>query len=255
MIQEKLNICAKIIRKFDLGDKDYLRNSFRSQPQDKIDIAWRYGFDSLRHRDVIKNFRNLGQADIDEVDKQLEIIGEDKYEIYGYLFSQFEVDKLKLKEENLERRIRNRLARKYVQIVKSEIEPKVEKKEVVDYKVKKVIDNRVKRIKENTGPSFIDRNYDKLFTVFLCTLLGGFFFYPNIKEGFTPADKLAKEIYETSSYEYRIGAKCHDGWNSKATGRGACSHHGGVSEWKLKKKYRKSYSECMEEAVKRSWVD
>ena len=30
---------------------------------------------------------------------------------------------------------------------------------------------------------------------------------------------------------YRVGAICRDGWRSYATGRGACSHHGGVAEW------------------------
>jgi hypothetical protein len=30
----------------------------------------------------------------------------------------------------------------------------------------------------------------------------------------------------------RVGAKCWDGTNSYATGRGACSHHGGVKYWK-----------------------
>lgn len=30
---------------------------------------------------------------------------------------------------------------------------------------------------------------------------------------------------------YRVGAICRDGWESSATGSGACSHHGGVSEW------------------------
>lgn len=30
---------------------------------------------------------------------------------------------------------------------------------------------------------------------------------------------------------HRVGAICRDGWRSYATGRGACSHHGGVSEW------------------------
>lgn len=30
---------------------------------------------------------------------------------------------------------------------------------------------------------------------------------------------------------YRVGAICRDGWQSHAAGRGACSHHGGVSEW------------------------
>lgn len=29
----------------------------------------------------------------------------------------------------------------------------------------------------------------------------------------------------------RIGAICRDGWHSSATGRGACSHHGGVDHW------------------------
>ena len=29
----------------------------------------------------------------------------------------------------------------------------------------------------------------------------------------------------------RIGAVCNDGWRSYATGRGACSHHGGVDYW------------------------
>lgn len=34
-----------------------------------------------------------------------------------------------------------------------------------------------------------------------------------------------------SSSGRRVGAICRDGWRSSATGRGACSHHGGVSQW------------------------
>jgi hypothetical protein len=30
---------------------------------------------------------------------------------------------------------------------------------------------------------------------------------------------------------YRVGAICADGWQSGATGSGACSHHGGVMCW------------------------
>ena len=30
---------------------------------------------------------------------------------------------------------------------------------------------------------------------------------------------------------HRVGAICADGWRSSATGRGACSHHGGVTRW------------------------
>lgn len=32
----------------------------------------------------------------------------------------------------------------------------------------------------------------------------------------------------------RTGAVCEDGWESSATGSGACSHHGGVDNWKYK---------------------
>jgi len=34
-------------------------------------------------------------------------------------------------------------------------------------------------------------------------------------------------IYGTN----RIGAICDDGWHSHSTGRGTCSHHGGVDHW------------------------
>lgn len=39
-----------------------------------------------------------------------------------------------------------------------------------------------------------------------------------------------------SNYSVRTGAKCRDGSTSSATGRGACSHHGGVSYWLTKTK-------------------
>jgi hypothetical protein len=37
---------------------------------------------------------------------------------------------------------------------------------------------------------------------------------------------------QTQAPRHRVGALCNDGWASKATGSGACSHHGGVSCWK-----------------------
>lgn len=36
-------------------------------------------------------------------------------------------------------------------------------------------------------------------------------------------------IYQQSNV--RVGAVCEDGWQSSATGSGACSHHGGVAYW------------------------
>jgi hypothetical protein len=41
--------------------------------------------------------------------------------------------------------------------------------------------------------------------------------------------KVGKAVVSTSSY--RTGAICRDGTHSSTTGKGACSHHGGVSRW------------------------
>lgn len=50
-------------------------------------------------------------------------------------------------------------------------------------------------------------------------------------EGFVRAKsvKRGKAVWESS--RYRVGAVCKDGSRSSATGRGACSWHGGVSRW------------------------
>jgi hypothetical protein len=48
----------------------------------------------------------------------------------------------------------------------------------------------------------------------------------------TPSTPKYKSNYETpSSPQFRSGAICRDGTISHATGRGACSHHGGVAQW------------------------
>jgi hypothetical protein len=41
---------------------------------------------------------------------------------------------------------------------------------------------------------------------------------------------------------YRVGCGCCDGTKSKATGRGACSHHGGVKYWIYYDDETKEYS-------------
>tara|TARA_Y100001970_G_C13640192_1_gene558485 strand:- start:62 stop:478 length:417 start_codon:yes stop_codon:yes gene_type:complete len=39
------------------------------------------------------------------------------------------------------------------------------------------------------------------------------------------------KTYTPPIYNYRIGAICNDGWESYATGSGACSWHEGVAYW------------------------
>jgi hypothetical protein len=45
------------------------------------------------------------------------------------------------------------------------------------------------------------------------------------------SNESAKSYNKTTTYTTRISAICSDGTRSYATGRGTCSHHGGVSEW------------------------
>jgi len=87
----------------------------------------------------------------------------------------------------------------------------------------------------------------------LIVSLIGFFSLPRLIEGFTPVESICQKCLQKSKYEYRIGATCNDGWQSSATGRGACSHHGGVRQWKYHESYKKTHSECMEFAKERSW--
>lgn len=56
------------------------------------------------------------------------------------------------------------------------------------------------------------------------------------KEGYVSSKFIKKGKAEVSSYYVRTGAVCRDGTRSSATGRGACSHHGGVSYWLKKEK-------------------
>lgn len=51
------------------------------------------------------------------------------------------------------------------------------------------------------------------------------------KAGYVARNFIKKGRAEVSVYYIRTGAVCRDGTRSSATGRGACSHHGGVSYW------------------------
>lgn len=65
--------------------------------------------------------------------------------------------------------------------------------------------------------------------IFLVILTGAV-----LTDNFVRADSKVQETISSENFDVRrVGAKCCDGTNSKATGRGACSHHGGVKYWKM----------------------
>lgn len=52
--------------------------------------------------------------------------------------------------------------------------------------------------------------------------------------GYVSDKYLKKGSCQKHVYSYRVGAVCNDGSSSSATGRGACSHHGGVQYWRTR---------------------
>lgn len=59
--------------------------------------------------------------------------------------------------------------------------------------------------------------------------------HPPPKQNYPPPVKHYKKPDKKQPLKevYRVGAICNDGSRSYATGRGACSHHGGVDYWLL----------------------
>jgi len=52
-----------------------------------------------------------------------------------------------------------------------------------------------------------------------------------VKKANNTLPRTYKPKVQPQIYKRRVGAICRDGTRSYATGRGACSHHGGVSHW------------------------
>lgn len=55
-------------------------------------------------------------------------------------------------------------------------------------------------------------------------------------EGYVSKKYVKPGHARVTTVDIRVGAVCNDGTSSSATGRGACSHHGGVSYWRTKSK-------------------
>jgi hypothetical protein len=96
-------------------------------------------------------------------------------------------------------------------------------------------------------------------TIIIILIIIGTLNYSRIKDGFTTVDVLTDKYiieYFDDRYNFTVinldlltvfiredtkythsGAICNDGWVSHSTGRGTCSHHGGVRKWFSKGDY------------------
>jgi hypothetical protein len=236
IIQSKLNNYALVLRRYNLGDKKYFFSKFPSIDDSILEIAWLYGLKKIQNTEIIKNASLLSEEDEKVIQIKVDNVGVNPDSIYLYLNSGFDVKKLKLADENIERRVRNIIAVRYIQNLSVEI-LQHHKKSKNSFKAK--AGRFVNRIKYG----------------FVLVLVIVAFSAPRIITGLTPVDKLTEKIHKESGHQIRVGAICMDGWRSGATGRGACSHHGGVREWVYKTSYYKTLEECKIEAKRKSWRD
>ena len=75
-MNNKLLICAKITRKYILGDKDFFIQSFPNLPKKDLEQIWQLGFDAIRHSELIKNVQqiNIFQSKINQIMHGLDFV-------------------------------------------------------------------------------------------------------------------------------------------------------------------------------------
>lgn len=231
LLLDQLEEIAGIIRKYNLGEKNYFFQSFSMIDKEDLNIAWEYSQKNVKNREIIKDSTNLSPHLEDQAKHKVVSFFKSKKSIFFYLKSEFDYKELKLDDEKIERRFRQILAKEFIKT----------KIEYYDSKDKKVKSSKI--------------NYKKIVRrTSLVVFLSGVIFFSRIRDGLTPVEKLAERIHEKSRYNSN-GAICNDGWVSGSQGRGTCSHHGGVDYYFYKGDYKKSYQECLDEAKKRSWID
>lgn len=216
---EKISL---IYRKYNLGDISDVKSKFPKINYNELNSAWIFASNKIQNKEIIKDGKDLNFEHLKKVEIKIkEFEGND---IFYYLNDNFDITKLALEEEKIERRFRNILANKYINSF--EILRKERKKNIKSY----------------------------LKFAFFGTLIIAGFNFRTIKEGITPVNILAEQIHEKSKNKFN-GAICNDGWVSHSQGRGTCSHHDGVNYYFYKGEYSKTYEESLQEAKLKSWLD
>ena len=96
-----------------------------------------------------------------------------------------------------------------------------------------VSSNKANVLSEASGRAAILKSLDKYDNVEVLDKEGDWFeIRIGSTRGYIHKTLLAEGRAVLNKTQYRIGAICRDGTKSSATGRGACSHHGGVAQWR-----------------------
>jgi hypothetical protein len=115
-----INLYASILRKYYIGEEDYLYITLNGLSKREITDSWNYAKTNVKHEERITNPATLS---IDEFNEALNRYSKFNYfqETVKYLFSNFNYKKLKLSDENIERRLRHLLAIKILKIIEQKI--------------------------------------------------------------------------------------------------------------------------------------
>lgn len=213
---ETLQTCAIIIRKYNLGGKEYFLQYFPKYDQTIQEAAWEYGLKEIQSREIIKDTQNL-ETNFHKIAVQKFVKFDNNQKvILAYLNSGFNVSLLKLNEEKVERRFRHLLAEYYIR--------------------REAYPNAKNYLTNNKSKIYFSRPYHYIILIIGIGLLLA---TPRIIDGFTHVDILANRIHNRSMRK-SSGAICNDGWKSSSQGRGTCSHHRGVKYYFYKGDYTKT---------------
>ena len=112
-LQEYLNKYCLILRKYNLDNENGFFGKFSELKKDYLINAWKYSFEKIQNREIIKDASELRNGAEEIIRVRLENFQKNNHDTYYYLNSTFDVKELKLDDERIERRFRNILAIKH----------------------------------------------------------------------------------------------------------------------------------------------
>jgi hypothetical protein len=120
--QRELNFAAQIIRKYNLGNKEYFLTVFNHVDNSLLEIAWNVGSKKIQNKEIIKDSSNLTPVERNEVKRLYDEIAESPKEILRKILDkEFDVKKYKLSDEKIERSLRNSIAKRYIELISKNI--------------------------------------------------------------------------------------------------------------------------------------
>ena len=187
--KENLNLYACLLRKYYIGEEDYMFITLCNIDKTELINSWHYALKKIQHDERIKNSSSVTLGAFSMAMKRYNNF-ENHDQIVRYLFSSFEPAALKLIDENIERRLRYLLSIKILksleqninfEFIESELENKSNKEAA---NLREILKNELSTLKitEISRRQKIKRVGITLFlTLVLIVSILGYFTFKHIK--------------------------------------------------------------------------